>query len=116
MTGSVSPWKLGITALLLVLAVQSGYSTMNFILAESPETAAAKGRSMPADWDAGVWNHGSYMRWYRIESHLWLFGAGCLGLAAAAGVLLMAAAGSNTPEAKAELERLQREVESLGRR
>ncbi|MGV3722527.1 MAG: hypothetical protein ACO1SX_16595 [Actinomycetota bacterium] len=116
MTGSVSPWKLGITALLLALAIPSGYSTMNFILAESPEAAAAKGRSMPAHWEAGVWNHGRYMRWYRIESHPWLFGAGCLGLIAAAGVLLLAAAGSNTPEAKAELERLQREVESLRHR
>jgi len=112
----VAPWRVAIVAILLLLSVPSGYSTLNFVLAETPEQAAARGRSMPAEWEAGVWNHGRYLRWYRISSHPWLFGAGCLGLLAAAGVLVMGALGSKTPEAKAELERLQREVERLSRR
>lgn len=113
---SVSPWKLGCVALLLLLALPSGFSTINFIIAETPEAAAAKGRSMPAHWEAGVWNHGRYMQWYRMDSHPWLFGAGCLGLIVAAGILLVGAAGANTPEAKAELDRLRSEVERLRHR
>jgi hypothetical protein len=113
MRHGTSPWQVAIVALILLLAIPSGYSTMNFLLAETPEQATARGRSMPAEWEAGVWNHGKYLKWYRISEHPWMFGGGCVGLLAAVGTLLMAAAGSQTPEAKRELELLQQQVERL---
>lgn len=55
-----SPWKVAVVAILLLQTIPSGTVMMNFLMAETPEQAAARGRSMPADWEAGVWDHGRY--------------------------------------------------------
>jgi hypothetical protein len=80
-----------VVAVLLFQAVPSFYVAMNFLMAETPEQAAARGRSMPPGWSAGVWNHGRYMRWDAISEQPWRFGAACFGLGAAATTLFLGA-------------------------
>ena len=69
-----------ISCLLLVLIpiavitfVAGTCSILSFVFAITPEEAIERGDSIPADWEAGVFNHGEYYRWYTIEKHPVLF-------------------------------------------
>jgi len=47
-----------------------GFFLMNFQHAMTPIEALALGYSpMPFDWEAGVFSHGSYFRWYLPGNH-----------------------------------------------
>lgn len=56
-------------------------STICFLMAETPQQAAQKinqgfsycGALMPETWEAGVFNHGSYVKWYSLNKHPFLF-------------------------------------------
>ncbi len=51
-----------------------GFCIMNFMVAMTPEEAIARGYSpIPAGWEAGVFNHGSYIRWLLPENYPILF-------------------------------------------
>jgi len=50
------------------------FATVSFFAAESREEITAKGYTIPAEWEAGVMNHGHYYRWYLPENHPFLFG------------------------------------------
>lgn len=50
------------------------FCIMNFLLAMPPEEALSRGYSpMPVGWEAGVFSHGSYIRWLLPENHPILF-------------------------------------------
>ena len=108
-------WRLIVVAALLVQAVPSFYVAMNFLMAETPEQAALRGRSMPANWSAGVWSHGRYIQWDPISAQPWRFGASCFGLGAAAATLFLAAlfSGQARGEDSAATARLEGVVRSL---
>ena len=84
-------WRLIAVAALFVQAVPSFSVAMNFLMAETPEQAALRGRSMPPHWSAGVWGHGRYLQWDTISDQPWRFGAACFGLGAAAATLFLGA-------------------------
>lgn len=45
-----------------------------FVVAETPQEAALQGKSMPANWSAGVpWRGGGYTEWYTISDAPFLF-------------------------------------------
>jgi hypothetical protein len=49
-------------------------ATLGFLFAETPEEAAKKGWAyMPQTWEAGVFNHGSYIQWFSLSKHPFLF-------------------------------------------
>ena len=49
-------------------------STICFLFAETPEEAVKKGLAyMPLTWEAGVFNHGSYVQWLSLSKHPFLF-------------------------------------------
>ena len=49
-------------------------AVLSFLVAQTPSEAITAGRPpMPPDWEAGVFNHGSYYPWYTIRSHPFLF-------------------------------------------
>lgn len=82
----ISPWRLIGVMAAMAIWFGSAYVTMNFVTAETPEQAELRGERMPAGWSAGVWNHGRYLRWYRIQDNPWLFAAGLLGFPAGFGL------------------------------
>lgn len=50
------------------------FCVLNFIVAETPNQGLAQyGVEMPPDWEAGVMNHGRYIRWYLISRHPFAF-------------------------------------------
>jgi hypothetical protein len=65
----------GLAELSLALLFGSGIlTTMCFIGAVTPEQGLRKGYPpMPAHWEAGFWNHGSYVQWLNIWEHPFLF-------------------------------------------
>ncbi len=52
------------------------FSILSFLMAETPEQALNQGYSspMPENWDAGVFSHGSYYKWFTIGEQPILFG------------------------------------------
>ena len=67
----------------IVVAAFAGaiISTLSFLAAETPQEAAQKGLTkMPATWEAGVYNHGTYYEWYSIKEHPFLFSASIAGI------------------------------------
>jgi len=58
----------------IVVFVIGAFSVLSFIFAITPQEAIERGmKPMPATWEAGVFNHGEYYRWYAIERHPILF-------------------------------------------
>lgn len=108
-------WRSIAVAALLVQAVPSFYVAINFLMAETPEQAALRARSMPANWSAGVWNHGRYIQWDTISDQPWRFGASCFGLGAAAATLFLGAlfSGQARGADAAAVARLEGMVRSL---
>ncbi|MBL8077643.1 MAG: hypothetical protein JNM55_06760 [Anaerolineales bacterium] len=64
-------WTLPVGGVLYV----TGFALlMNFLRALTPAEAIAQGYpAMPADWEAGVWDHGHFYQWYLPQNHPWLF-------------------------------------------
>lgn len=54
-------------------------SVFSFLAAVTPEQSGGK---MPANWSAGVMNHGHYYEWYTIADRPRLFTGSCIGLVA----------------------------------
>jgi len=51
-----------------------GYCILNFLVAETPAEAMRLGDPpIPSTWEAGVMNHGQYIRWFSIEAHPLIF-------------------------------------------
>lgn len=73
-------WSLILALLALGTFFYSGYSILNFLMAETPEQALLKGRKMPPEWSAGVWSHGRYIEWYTISDRPVLFALSCFGI------------------------------------
>jgi hypothetical protein len=66
----------------LVLLAFFGISVMSFFAAITPAQAEYSHQlKMPASWEAGVLDHGSYYQWITIAGHPLLFVASLLGLA-----------------------------------
>jgi hypothetical protein len=55
-----------------VVALPAFFSTINFIVAVTPEQARD---ALPAGWSAGVMNHGDYYHWWTIQERPYFFGA-----------------------------------------
>lgn len=54
----------------VVIFFSASFTLMSFYTAETPAEAIALGYApMPAHWEAGVFNHGSYYRWLLPENH-----------------------------------------------
>ena len=59
---------------------------INFLVADTPTEALSKWHiALPADWEAGVMNHGEYFRWYTISGHPFFFAGALLWLGDAVG-------------------------------
>jgi hypothetical protein len=110
-----SLWRTLVVALLLLQAVPSFYVAMNFLMAETAEQAAARGRAMPPGWSSGVWNHGRYLRWDSIGEQPWKFGAACFGLGAAVTTLFLGAlfSGAGSRDEQATAKRLEAALSAL---
>jgi hypothetical protein len=72
----------GVAELGLALVFGSGIlTTLCFIGAVTPEQGLQKGYPpMPAHWEAGFWNHGSYVQWPDMWKHPFLFALSVSGL------------------------------------
>lgn len=78
-----------IRILMVLLLGSSILSTICFLSAETPEQAAQKGwAKMPQAWESGVFNHGSYIQWYSIKKHPFLFVLSVVGIAVSGATLL----------------------------
>ena len=57
--------------LLSFIAVITGFiSVICFVFAVTPAEAVANGGpKIPAGWEAGFFNHGSYIRWHVMSKH-----------------------------------------------
>jgi hypothetical protein len=67
-------FKVFVILLTLVGWMAAGITTINFMVAVTPEQARAKNLPLPSGWTAGVWNHGSYYHWWTIQERPFLFG------------------------------------------
>jgi len=56
-----------------LIAFPASFSTINFVIAVTPEQANANNLPLPLGWTAGVMNHGSYYRWWTIQEKPLLF-------------------------------------------
>jgi hypothetical protein len=58
------------------------FSTICFLVAESPEEAMNKRRQtpMPPTWEAGVYTRGFYIQWLSLGKHPFLFALSVAGL------------------------------------
>lgn len=63
-----------IFVLLCILWFASCQSVISFTVAMTPEQVLEKGYPpLPENWSAGVYNHGSYYRWFSIDDQPILF-------------------------------------------
>jgi len=59
-----------------LLAIPCFVCVINFVAAERPSGQNGK---MPANWSAGVMNHGHYFEWYTISDQPLFFAASVIG-------------------------------------
>ena len=57
-------------ALCFIPLLAAFFSIVSFMAAKTPaEVVASGGPPLPATWEVGVPNHGSYYEWYAISNH-----------------------------------------------
>jgi hypothetical protein len=76
-------------ALLWVPLLVGFVSTTAFLFAEPIAVLNAKGASLPATWEAALYNHRKYVEWYLRGTHQFEFGVSVFALITSAGAMLL---------------------------
>lgn len=74
----------------IILFLIATLSLLGFFAVVTPEEALNRGYPpMPENWEAGIFSHGSYYKWFTIAEHPILFGFSILLFFAAWGVTIV---------------------------